>query len=303
MSCCWCWYVWCDCSMVLVDVCITHTCCFFPFSFRFLYVNVYVDFVFHFHWEKFLILSTLHSAYMCIDIFPLLYFWFCVYSIRVQINAISLLLFPSSYLLLLMVILWFFSAFFLFCFCRFPSLKFNLFNLSRCIIFVRYFSLSCSPTHIQTLAQYNEYCTYLYTYIFGTHLRYVNLNVIAKFLGITIICTKNSFDFSLCYLKTQCWTFLEKFYAVWLVLFLDNDCGTIDCKWPYWFKNRDREWTIMIEWKWAEESEKWVLHNDLFDKNRKCNEFDKLQCNALKNRNVLDSFLFSVITNSVSVAF
>lgn len=115
--------------------------------------------------------------------------------------------------------------------------------------------------------------------------------MIEKFLGeIKIICTKNSFDFSLLSGNTML-SFSENFTPF-----------------DWFYSGYDDDWlqmTILIQQLrqrmndndrmegGGEMRVRNELHNE-FNKNRKCNEFDKLQCNPLKNRNVLGSSFFSV---------
>lgn len=144
LNCCWCWYVWCDCSMVLVDVCIAHTCwgcCFLPF------VRVCLclyacecRFCFPFSLEK--VFNSFGSSFSMRIFSCAVFLVSCVHSIRVRINAISLLFFPTR-----IYCCWWW---YLLCFCRFPSLKFNLFNLSLLNFFCSFF---LSHAHTRTEQQ------------------------------------------------------------------------------------------------------------------------------------------------------
>lgn len=274
LNCCWCWYVWCDCSMVLVDVCIAHTCwgcCFLPF------VRVCLclyacecRFCFPFSLEK--VFNSFGSSFSMRIFSCAVFLVSCVHSIRVRINAISLLFFPTR-----IYCCWWW---YLLCFCRFPSLKFNLFNLSLLNFYLLFLPLPRTYSNRTTSTLYISYIYVMCIWI---------LNVIAKFLGeIKIICTKNSFDFSLLSGNTML-NFSENFTPFdWFYSGYDDDWLQMTILIQQLRQRMNHNDRIEGGGEMRVRNE---LHNE-FNKNRKCNEFDKLQCNPLKNRNVLGSSFF-----------
>lgn len=125
-------------------------------------------------------------------------------------------------------------CFFRFYFCRFPSFE---------VQSIQSISRWCFCSSHSNSAVHNKYCIYM--------LRFVNLNVSAKFLGIKIICTKNSFDFCR-YLEQKCAELFSHF-ALWLVSFWERwlyYATAIGCKWPSYWCDTTIKWGNKWEKVW-----------------------------------------------------